>query len=329
MNIRLLTIVPAILGLSAAVPPAVPAAPARPRVAILVFDGVEIIDYSGPYEVFGAAGYDVYTVAAKKSPVTTAMGLQVVPKYDFSDAPSPDILVVPGGRIVGPRADQVTLQWIRDETAAAKHTLSVCNGAVIMADTGLLDGLSATATDGWIPRMRKAYPKIHIVNDQRYVDNGKIITTAGLSAGIDGALHVLEVMDGTAAAQQVALGIEYDWRPAQPFVRAALADKQIPDIEMKPVGQWKITDTRGDRTHWAMALEGTSDRAAASVMEYLAAHLASASWTRVQDPGDGQSASAWSFKGADGHLWSGTIAISPVARQEKTYRLDVAIKQLD
>ena len=70
-------------------------------VAILVFNGVEIIDFSGPYEMFGAAGYDVYTVAATKDPVTTAMGMTVVPKYTFADAPAPDVLLVPGGGVKG------------------------------------------------------------------------------------------------------------------------------------------------------------------------------------------------------------------------------------
>lgn len=329
MKTRLLTIMPALLCLSAAASSVAPSAPAKPRVAILVFDGVEIIDYSGPYEVFGAAGYDVYIVAARKSPVTTVMGLQVVPKYDFSDAPRPDILVVPGGRIVGPRADKATLQWIRDETAMAKHTLSVCNGAVIMADAGLLDGLSATATDGWIPRMRAAYPKIHMVNDQRFVDNGKIITSAGLSAGIDGAFHVLEVMDGPGVAQQVALGLEYDWHPNQPFVRAALADKQIPDIEMKPVGDWRVTDTQGDRTQWNMALEGTSSMGPVPIMDFLSTHLMSASWTPVATLGASRSKTWWSFKGTDGRKWSGVVAISPIGDRQQAYRLNVAIKQLD
>lgn len=299
----------------------------RPRVAILLFDGVEIIDYSGPYEVFGAAGYDVYTVGRSKAPVTTAMGLTVVPKYDFADMPRPDILLVPGGNITRPRADPETLDWIRKTTALVKHTLSVCNGAVILADTGLLDGLSATATDRWIPRMRVAYPKIHMVDDQRFVDNGKIITTAGLTAGIDGALHVVKLFDGNVTAQQVALGIEYNWQPDQPFVRAALADKQFPDFDLKPVGDWDISDTAGDQSHWRMAFDGGKGRTAAEVMDYVASKLeAEGKWTHVStNSAGGRLKSAWTFTGSDGRPWTGHVAIEPMNSNAGDYRIVFAI----
>jgi putative intracellular protease/amidase len=302
------------------------APPARPTVAILLFDGVEIIDYSGPYEVFGAAGYDVYTVGRSKAPVTTAMGLTVVPKYDFSDAPHADILVVPGGRITQPRGDSQTLDWIRQMTAAVKHTLSVCNGAIILADAGLLDGLSATTTDGWIPRMRKAYPKIHVVDDQRFVDNGKIITTAGLSAGIDGALHVVEISNGRSEAQQVALGLEYNWQPDHPFARASLADKQFPDFDLKPVGDWAVSDTAGDRTHWRIAFDGGKGRNAAQVMSYVADRLqADGNWKRVSAGGGGNLRSSWTFTGHDGQPWDGDVTIEPLKSDSGDYRIIFAI----
>jgi transcriptional regulator GlxA family with amidase domain len=104
---------------------------------------VEIIDYTGPYEVFGAEKYDVYTVAASKAPVTTSMGMTVVPKYSHSDAPPPDILVVPGGYTPKIRADSATKAWIRKTSQTNLHTISVCNGAFILAEAGLLDGLPA------------------------------------------------------------------------------------------------------------------------------------------------------------------------------------------
>jgi putative intracellular protease/amidase len=301
--------------------------PARPRVAILLFDGVEIIDYSGPYEVFGAAGFDVYTVGRSKAPLTTSMGLTVVPKYEFSDMPRPDILVVPGGNITRPRGDSQTLEWIRQTTAAALHTLSVCNGAVILADAGLLNGLSATATDGWIPRMRKAYPKIHVVDDQRFVDNGKIITTAGLSAGIDGALHVVQVLNGKSAAQRVALGLEYNWQPDEPFVRAALADKQFPDFDLKPVGDWDVSDTEGDRSHWRIAFDGGKGKDATQVMDYVAAQLiADGRWKRVSAHSGGRNLnSLWTFTGRDGRAWNGRVAIEPIKSDSGDYRITFAI----
>jgi transcriptional regulator GlxA family with amidase domain len=198
-------------------------APARKRVAMLVFDGVEIIDYTGPWEVFGAADYDVYAVAETKDPVTTAMGMKVVPKYTFADAPQPDILVVPGGGVRAARDSAATLAYVRNTTARADHTMSVCNGAFILASAGLLDGLTATTTAPLIDRLHAEYPSVKVVHDRRFVDNGKIVTTGGLSAGIDGALHLVAVMHGKDKAQAVAHGLEYDWRTESGIIRADAA----------------------------------------------------------------------------------------------------------
>src|SRR5262249_9290969 len=122
------------------------AAPARDRkkVAILIYDGVQIIDYTGPYEIFHAAGFDVYTAAATKESLTTVAGMTVVPEHTFDDAPAPDVLVVPGGGLNGVHESEPTLKWIAATAERAGHTMSVCNGAFILAQVGLLDGLKAT-----------------------------------------------------------------------------------------------------------------------------------------------------------------------------------------
>src|SRR5207244_115932 len=112
--------------------------PERKKVAILVFNACEILDFAGPYEMFGAADCDVYTVAATKDPITTAMGLTVVPKFTFADAPQPDVLVIPGGGVRATAEDAATLAYIRKATEHTKNTMSVCNGAFILANTGLL-----------------------------------------------------------------------------------------------------------------------------------------------------------------------------------------------
>ncbi|WP_306600454.1 DJ-1/PfpI family protein [Geothrix sp. 21YS21S-2] len=187
--------------------------PHRKRVAILVFNGVEIIDFTGPYEMFGAAGFEVYTVAGAKGSVTSSMGLTVVPKYTFSDAPQPDVLVIPGGGVGEASVDGPTIQYIKDATAHTQNTMSVCNGSFILAHTGMLDGLQATTTRGNLPRLASQFPSIKVIGNQRYTDNGKIITTGGLSAGIDGALHVIEKLLGTEAARKVAMLEEYSWQP--------------------------------------------------------------------------------------------------------------------
>jgi putative intracellular protease/amidase len=309
---------------------AAPAAePPAKRVAILLFDGAEIIDYSGPWEVFGAAGYDVFTVARSKTPVTTAMGQTVIPKYDFSDVPDADIVLVPGGDVSKVRRNAETLSWLRKETARDQHTISVCNGAVTLAEAGLLDGLSATATYHWIPKMRTQFPKVHMVDDQRWVDNGKIITAAGLSAGIDGALHLVDVMDGRGEAEAVALGIEYNWQPEGGFVRAALADAQIPQIDLDSVGNWHIVETSGDRNQWALHVEGSSARGADELANYMSRGLEKQGHWSLASSGQGRGLTRWRFADRSGKPWRATLNIAPEKNMPGHYTMDITVERAD
>jgi putative intracellular protease/amidase len=313
------------------------AARASKKVAILIFDGVEIIDYTGPWEVFGAAGFDVYTVAGTKEPITTAMGMTVLPKYTFADAPQPDVLVVPGGGVTEARNSAPTLKWVTGAAARTAHTMSVCNGAFILASAALLDGLTATTTSGNIPRLKAEYPKTKVVDDQRFVDNGRIITTAGLSAGIDGALHVVSLMLGHGMAQKVALAEEYEWRPDAPFVRAALADRLIPDVDLDAIGNWTLVSTEGGRDHWEIAFRGTSDLSATEVMDHIGRDLTTkGKWTSVAGAVNAATAatgspstrtSRWKFNGTGGKPWTGTVTIeaTPTAKgHQYTGKLTIA-----
>jgi len=306
------------------------AARTQKKVAILIFDGVEIIDYTGPWEVFGAAGFDVYTVAATKDPVTTAMGMTVLPKYTFADALQPDVLVIPGGGVTEARNSAATLKWVTDATARTVHTMSVCNGAFILASAGLLDGLTATTTSGNIARLKAEYPKTNVVDNQRFVDNGRIITTAGLSAGIDGALHVVSRMLGHGIAQKVALAEEYDWSPRAPFVRAALADRLIPDVDLDAIGNWTLVSTEGGRDRWETACRGTSDLTAGEVMDHIGRDLTTkGKWTSVTAAATRTSptrTSRWKFTGRDGKPWTGTLTIQagPAEGHQYTAKLTVA-----
>jgi putative intracellular protease/amidase len=305
------------------------AASDRPKVAILVFNAVEIIDSMGPYEVFGAAGFDVYTVAATKDPVTTAMGAKLVPRYSFADAPQPDVLVVPGGGVKAASVDPATLKWVTQVTAADRHTMSVCNGAFILAHAGLLDGLTATTTSGNIDRLRETFPKIKVVEDQRYVDNGKIITTAGLSAGIDGALHVVERMMGKGTAQQVALGEEYDWVGRSHYARAALADRNAPNFDLDSLGKWQVLKTEGDTRHWEYVSRCTTQKTAAELLAHIDRTLAEAKWSRSGTAAPHRAparTSDWTFTGRDGRPWTATASIEPIAgtKDQFTARLSMA-----
>ena len=297
------------------------AAPVPKKVAILIFDGVQTIDYSGPYEVFADAGYEVYTVAATKNPITTAAGdgLKLTPKYIFSDAPQADIVVIPGGGYEAP-SDSAAVAWIKRQHVHDQHTMSVCNGAFTLANTGLLNGLRATTTAGNMLRMRQTYPQIKVVNDERVIDDGKIITTAGLSAGIDGALHVVAVMDGEDAARSVALGIEYDWQPNHPYVRGAMADRLVPSIDPSAIGEWIAGRRKGDKDHWERATWFKSKLSAPELFSvvqttYEKAYAADGLWS----PGSFRMASsgpleaALSFDDQDGHHWQGALTVEPTA----------------
>ena len=311
-----------------------PAVDTRRKVAILLFNGVEVIDSMGPYELFGAADYDVYTVAKTKDPVTSAMGQTMVPKYAFADAPKADILVVPGGGVRGAMNDSELLKYVVDATATAQHTMSVCNGSFILASAGLLDGLTATSTYGNVLRLHQQFPKVKVVGDQRFVDNGKIITTAGLSAGMDGALHVISKLDGEARAREVALGEEYHWEPTGGYVRPAMADRLVPNIDVeKEAGattDWKVVSSTGDAAHWDITVQGRSTQSAESLLSNFGRALEQqAHWTAGTNAAAASKESggsrSWSFQDLDGKTWRGTLTVAPVtgAGGEYTARLVV------
>jgi putative intracellular protease/amidase len=304
----------------------------KKKVALLIFTGVQIIDYTGPYEVFGVAGFDVYTVAESKDAITTAMGMAVLPKYSFTDAPQPDILVVPGGGINGALNNAPTTKWITDISARAQVTMSVCNGAFLLANAGLLDGLTATTTSSRIEQLRTQYPKIHVVDDRRFIDNGKIITTAGLSSGIDGALHVVSRILGNGEAQRVALADEYDWRPKSGFARAALADRRIPDIDLNGIGEWSVDRTEGSTDRWELVLRGSSDLSAAQLTDRIGGELErKGNWTKINAAaaaGSSPSRTGWKFKGPDGKAWTANLTIESVTGAKKDYTATLTVARI-
>jgi putative intracellular protease/amidase len=277
--------------------------------------------------MFGAADFDVYTVAASRTPVRTAMGLEVVPKYAFADAPQPDVLVIPGGAVTAAQSDPATLDYIRHATEKTTHTMSVCNGAFILANTGLLDGLSATTTYHNIPRLAKQFPKVHVAHDRRYVDNGHLVTTAGLSAGMDGALHVIARMMGTGYAEEVALGEEYAWTPEGGFVRGAMADHQIPEVDMQSLGDWTVRRTEGDQRHWELELTGHSDMALPALTDRLEHALAQGKWTKGPQAAAAGAArtSRWRFTGDDGKPYKASLQVKPESANAHDYAIALVL----
>ena len=196
----------------------------RQNVGILIFENVEVLDFAGPFEVFSrtrtvpgpesrrsedSAPFHVFTVAKSKDPVTATGGLVVVPHHDFADAPRIDLLVVPGGFGTRPLLhDEETLEWIRRSAAAARQVTSVCTGALLLGKAGLLQGKRATTHWAALDELEALGGGVTVVRGARWVDDG-VISSAGVSAGIDMAFYVVEKLLGKEVADRTARYIDY------------------------------------------------------------------------------------------------------------------------
>lgn len=233
------------------------------RVAVVVFDGVELLDFAGPSEVFSAArqdgrrAFDVFTVSSNLEPVTSQGFLEILPSHSYADCPPAEIVVVPGGRI--PAADRELRRFLRSRSASSEILMSVCNGAVLLASAGLLEGLEVTSHRSALPHLELLVPSATVLENRRFVDYGGIVTSAGVSAGIDGALHVVERLHGAETAAATARYMEYDWRP-----------DEISKLHREP-GR----SVQDHRTAQARALLGAQDLDAA-----VAVH---ATWSKAGD----------------------------------------------
>ncbi len=197
------------------------------NVAIVVHEGVELLDFAGPGEVFAAAArrgapagkpwFNVYTVAPKAGTVIAQGFVKVEPQFTIDNCPKPDILIIPGGDTGQLTDDPKFMSWVRDNASQREISMSVCTGAFALADAGLLDGKDATTHWGSINGLKREAPNATVLEIVRFVDNGSVITTAGVSAGIDGALHVVARLLGLTIAQQTARYMEYNWKPDERF----------------------------------------------------------------------------------------------------------------
>ena len=296
-------------------------------VAIFIFDGVQIIDYAAPYEVFGQAGFETFTVAEKTGAITTAMGMSVNPQYTFDNHPHAEVLLIPGGNVPAHQSNPKVLQWIQTKTKEAEVVLSVCNGAFFLAKAGLLDGLEATTFAALISGLQAAAPKAQIVWNKRFVDNGKIVTTAGLSSGIDGALHVVEKLLGRGWAEVIATNLEYNWDPESKFVRAALADKYLGNTySFISSFEREVLSSRGDAQQWENKWEIQTATPSAEVLKSLNSNLATVDkWVRQEGgASNGASKSQWQFTDPEGRSWSGSASVEAVPGKQQ--RLAVTMK---
>ncbi len=190
------------------------------NLAILIFDDVEVLDFAAPFEVLAVTSelnnyepFNVFLVAETQRTYKAVNGLQVVPKYAISNCPSPDILVVPGG--VGTRTqmkNQKLITWIKKVSERAELVMSICTGARLLAKAGLLDGLEITTHHEAYDEFRQLVPTATVNERKRFIDQDKILTTGGISAGIDGSLYVVDKLLGREIARKTAIYLEYDWQ---------------------------------------------------------------------------------------------------------------------
>ena len=195
------------------------------NVAVFLYENVELLDFAGPAEVLAVAGFNVYTVARDHAPLRSQGFLTVVPEFSFEDCPTPDILVIPGGDGRKMSRDAGVVEWVRKLAPSTGIAFSVCTGALVLGAAGLLEGLPATTHWEAVVELRMRFPQTEVRERERFIDTGRVLTTQGVSAGIDGALHLVERLLGAEKARSVARYLQYAWQDSESTLRAALLTK--------------------------------------------------------------------------------------------------------
>lgn len=194
-------------------------------VGIFVFDNVEVLDFAGPYEVFTTASrvygkqnllssitpFEVFTIGKTKESVRARAGLKIDPDFDFNTHPKIDVLLIPGGVVNEELKDASVINWIATTSKQTQLTASICTGAFLLAKAGLLNGKSATTHWEDIEDLRVMFPYLDVKEQMRWVDEGSIVTSAGISAGIDMSLHLVERLVNRDLALSTARQMEFDW----------------------------------------------------------------------------------------------------------------------
>ncbi|ANE85997.1 TPA: DJ-1/PfpI family protein [Bacillus cereus] len=187
-------------------------------VGIFLFNEVEVLDFAGPFEVFSVTEvneektFTVYTVSENGEMITARNGLKVQPDYSIENLPPVDILIIPGG--LGARKyeikNEIVIKWIRQQMKEVKLMTSVCTGALLLAKAGLLEGLKATTHWASIEKFKNEFQNVEVIENVKFVDEGHIITSAGISAGINMAFHIVKNLLGMHVAKDTAKRMEYD-----------------------------------------------------------------------------------------------------------------------
>ena len=194
------------------------------RVGIVIYEDVEVLDFCGPFEVFSVARvnedkrreelspFEPLLVAEGSGPVTATGGMQVLPHHSMANCPHLDILVVAGGWGFRHHMQNASLHtWLRDRAAQADTVAAVCTGSLLLSSAGLLDGLDATTHWRFLDSMRDTFPAVNVKYEKHFVHHGRVFTSAGISAGIDMSLKVVEHRFGEAVARATARHMEYPY----------------------------------------------------------------------------------------------------------------------
>ncbi len=190
----------------------------KKRIAFYLHDGVEILDFAGPLEVFKVAGHEVIIVSKTTEPIVSQGTLKIVPDYDIENVPSVDVIAFFGGNVRLDIINNGVSKWIQSLNDVDNY-FSVCTGVFFLGEAGILKNKTATTFHSSLDYLEQNYKDTKVLREARYVDNGKVITTAGISAGIDGALHLVAKWQGFNKAREVAFVMEYDkWVPGEGMI---------------------------------------------------------------------------------------------------------------
>ncbi|MDX1491721.1 MAG: DJ-1/PfpI family protein [Pseudohongiellaceae bacterium] len=190
------------------------------NVGIFIYENAEVLDFSGPFEVFSTANrlagtekvFNVFLVAEEACSVIARGGYSVNPHYCFKDRPKIDVLVVVGGVHTEELKKARVINWVSKVSKSATIVASVCTGAFILAQAGLLANLKVTTHWEDIKDLQESYPDLTVIENQRWVEEGRVVTSGGISAGIDMSLHLVSKLISSGLAERTARQMEFDWR---------------------------------------------------------------------------------------------------------------------
>lgn len=194
------------------------------NVGIFLFPEIEVLDFAGPYEVFTTAtrvaarqnpqqepAFSVFSIAETSAAVRARAGLQFVPDFLIDAHPPIDLLIIPGGVVSAELEKPIILDWINRIANSTLITASVCTGAFLLAKAGVLSAHIATTHWEDIDDLKNAFPSLTVIDNVRWVDEGSVVTSAGISAGIDMSLHLVERIAGMPVAERTARQMEFEW----------------------------------------------------------------------------------------------------------------------